>query len=321
MQFIRPLASVVCLTVLAISHACAAYPDKVVRIVVAYPPGGAVDVVARRLAQKLSDQTGKSFVVENKAGATGTIGTAQVARSAADGYTLLAIDNTYSMLPYVFKKLPWDHEKAFTPVSIAVVSPVVMLARTEAPFKDVPGLIAYARANPDKVRYGSGGSGSTLHFYAEAFQQVAGVKLYHVPYKGGGDALLAVLSNETDITYASTPSAMSQLQSGRMRALAVTSSRRLAGAPSLPTFAEVGLPSYRVTSWSGLAAPAGTPAEVVARLYAEVKGALASPDMEQFFTGIGSDPAAIDPQASARLINEETARWAAVARTANIEQQ
>lgn len=298
----------------------AAYPEKPVHVIVAYSPGGAVDVIARRLAQKLSEQTGKTFVVENKPGATGTIGSAQVARAPADGYTLLAIDNTYSMLPYVFKSLPWDHEKAFTSM-IAVISPVLMLVRADSRFKDLPALIAYARSNPAKVTYGSGGSGSTLHFYGEAFQQAAGVKLHHVPYKGGGDALIAVLSGEVDTTYASTPAALPQLQSGKMRGLGIAGQRRLSAAPSVPTFSESGLATYGPTSWSGLAAPSGTPKDVIARLYEEMKRALASADMKQFINSIGSEVAALDAQASQRLIRQETARWAEVAKTGEIERQ
>ena len=298
-----------------------AYPTKPVRIVVAYAPGGAVDVVARKLAQKLTEQTGQSFFVENKAGGTGTIGTQQVARSAPDGYTMLAIDNTYSILPYVFKKLPWDHASALAPITTAVFTPVLVAVGAESPHQDLAALIAAARAKPEGLTYGKGGQGSAPHFATEAFQQAAGIKLTHVPYKGAGEALLGLMSGQVDLILVSTPSAASQLRAGKIRALAVSGDKRLAALPSIPTFAEAGLPGFGVINWSGLAAPAGTPPEVLARLHAEVVKALASADMREFIAGLDAEPGGIEPAAFAGLIRDETARWAGVAERAGIERQ
>ena len=319
-MFIRRLAVV--LAAIGIAQAAyAAYPEKPVKIVVAYAPGGAVDVVARKMAQKLSEQTGQQFIVENKAGATGTIGTQQVVRSPADGYTLLAIDNTYSMLPYVFKKLPWDHEKALVPITVSIFIPVVAVVQTESKFKDLSALIAQARANPDKLTYGSGGSGSTLHFAGEALQQAAGIKLTHVPYKGGGEAITGLIGGQVDLVVPSTGSVASQIKGGKVRGLAVTGKKRLTAFPDIPTFAEAGVPEFGALNWSGLAAPAGTPKEIVARLHAETKKALESKDMQDFLVGLSAEPGGLDPAESSRLIKDETARWAKVAEKANIERQ
>ena len=316
----RALAAVI--AAVGITHAAmAAYPEKPVRIVVAYAPGGAVDVVARRLAQKLTEQTGQTFLVENKPGATGLIGTQSVTRSPADGYTLLAIDNTYSILPYAFKKLPWDHEKDLVPITVSIFTPVMVVVRTDSKYKDLAALLADARANPDKLTYGTGGAGSAPHFSTEAFQQTAGIKLTHVPYKGAGDAMTGLISGQIDMLLLSTPSVASQIKGGKVRALAVTGKKRLAAFPDVPTFAEAGVAGYGVVNWSGLAAPKGTPPDIVTRLHAEVKKALESADMKEFLAGLSAEPGGLDPAGFSRLIKDETSRWAAVAQKANIERQ
>lgn len=297
------------------------YPTKPVRVVVAYAPGGAVDVVARKLAQKLTEQTGQAFFVENKPGATGTIGAQSVARSAPDGYTLLAIDNTYSILPHVFGKLPFDHAKAFAPVTVAAFTPVLVAVQADSPFKDLAGLLAEARANPEKLTYGTGGQGSAPHFATEAFQAAAGVKLSHIPYKGAGEAMLGLVSGQVDLLLVSTPSASGQVRSGKIRALAVSGDKRLPSLPDVPTFAEAGLPGFSVANWSGLAAPAGTPKPVIDRLHAEVVKALGTEDMAGFIAGLSAEPGGLDPAAFAALIEKETALWAPVAEKAGIQRQ
>jgi tripartite-type tricarboxylate transporter receptor subunit TctC len=318
------LARLLAAAVAAISFAqvaVAAYPEKPVRIVVAYAPGGAVDVVARRLAQKLTEQTGQTFIVENKPGATGLIGTQQVVRSPADGYTLLAIDNTYSILPYAFKKLPWNHEQDLVPITVSIFTPVMLVVRADSKYKDLATLLADARANPEKLTYGTGGAGSAPHFASEAFQQTAGVKLTHVPYKGAGDAVTGLVSGQIDMLLLSTPSVASQIKGGKARALAVTGKKRLAAFPTVPTFDEAGVAGYGVVNWSGLAAPKGTPGDVIARLHAEVKKALASADMQEFVAGMSGEPGGVDPAGFTRLIRDETGRWSGVAQKANIERQ
>lgn len=320
MNFSRLLVAV-CGAFTLVPAAHAAYPDKPVRIIVPYAPGGAVDVVARKIAQKLTEQTKQSFFVENKAGATGTIGTQFVARAPADGYTLLAIDNTYSVLPYVFKKLPWDHATGLTPITVSMFAPVVAAVPAESKFKDLSGFVSYARANPGKLTYGSGGNGSAPHFTAEAFQLESGTEMLHVPYKGAGDAMTGLISGQIDALFISTPSAGSQIRSGKVRALAVSGDKRLTSMPSVPTFNEAGIQNFTMRNWSGLAAPAGTPEAVVTQLHAEVKKALASPDIKEFLETMNAEPGGMEPSEFAQLIRKETAQWERVAKKANVERQ
>ena len=299
----------------------AEYPEKPVRLVVSWAPGGAVDVIARKIAQKLSEQTKGTFIVENKPGATGTIGTQQVVRSAPDGYTLLALDNTFALLPFVFKKLPWEQEMPLTPIAVAAFQPVVILVKSDSPYKDLAGLIAHAKANPETLTYGTGGSGSAPHFSAEAFQQAAGVKLMHVPYKGAGEAMTGLISGQIDMVLLSTPSVVSQLKANRVRALATSGTKRLASFPTIPTFAEAGLPGFGITNWVGVAAPLGTPKEIVSRLNSEIRKALESSDMKEFLGGMSAEAGSLESDAFLRLIKDENARWAEVAKHANIEKQ
>lgn len=301
--------------------AVAAYPDKPVRIVVPNPPGGAVDVVTRKVAQKLTVQTGQSFVVENKPGASGTIGTTQVVNAPADGYTLLANDNSYTTLPYVFKRLNWDHQNALVPIAPFAFSPVVLGVKADSRFKDLASLISYAKAHPGEVTFGTGGPGSSPHFAAEAFQQAAGIKLMHVPYKGAGEAMIGLLGGSVDLLVVSTPTALAPVKGNQMRLLGISGKSRVDVFPNVPTFAEAGVPTFNLFNWSGLAAPKGTPKEVIARLQAEVQKALQAPDMKDFLAQMGSQPGNLDSPAFAQLIQRETAQWASVAQKANIEKQ
>ena len=196
------------------------FPSKPVRIVVAYPPGGAVDTIARKVAQKLSEQMGQQFVIENKPGASGAWAR-EVARAQPDGYTLLAIDNTYAILPYVFNKLPWNHSTDLIPVTVSAFSPIMLVVGNKSRFTDLQSLVNAARQEPEKVTYGTGGNGSAPHFSAEAFQQAANVKLFHVPYKGAGEAVVGVLSEQVDMIMASPPSVMGNVRGGQMRPLAI----------------------------------------------------------------------------------------------------
>jgi tripartite-type tricarboxylate transporter receptor subunit TctC len=309
------LAALICGSALAQDT----YPSRPVQIVVAYPPGGAVDTIARKIAQKLSEQLGQQFVIENKPGASGTIGAREVARAEPDGQTLLAIDNSYAMLPYVFAKLPWDHATDLVPITVSAFSPIMVVVGEGSQFKDLGGMLEYARQNPEKLTYATGGNGSATHFAAEAFQQAAGIKLYHVPYKGAGDAVVGVMSGDVDLITASPPSVMGNIRGGQMRALAISGTERVPALPDVPTFAEAGLPQYSVLNWSGLAAPKGTPPEVIEKLQAGVAKALTEPDVQEFLTSQGAEPGGMAAEAFAQLMQEETVRWRDVAAAAGFE--
>ncbi|MDQ1079430.1 tripartite tricarboxylate transporter substrate binding protein [Pseudoroseomonas cervicalis] len=297
------------------------YPSRPVRVIVPWAPGGAVDTLARRLAQKLSEQLGQSFVVENKSGATGTIGAAEAARAAPDGHTLLAMDNTYAMLPYLFSRLPFDYETAFRPVTVTAFSPVLLAVGEKSPYRDLASLIAAAKREPEKLTYGTGGMGSAPHFATLAFERAAGVKLYHVPFRGAGEAVIGVLSGNVDLVILSPGSTLGNIRGGQLRPLAISGGHRVTALPELPTFAEAGLPGYGVVNWSGLAAPRGTPDAILQRLQEEAVRALAAPDMRAFIAELGSEPGGIAPDAFARLIREETARWRDIAAAGGIEKQ
>jgi tripartite-type tricarboxylate transporter receptor subunit TctC len=298
-----------------------AWPAKPVKIVVPYPPGGAVDAVARKIALKLTEQTGQSFFIENKAGATGTIGSAQVAQAAADGYTLLANDTTFALLPHIFKKLPFDPGVDLQPATALVFAPMALAVKSEARFKTLVELIGAARAEANRVTYGTGGAGTTPHFASEALGIATGANFMHVPYKGAGEATLALVGGSIDFQIASTPGVMGQVKGGKLRLLAVSGDKRLATLPEVPTFAEAGVKGYGVVNFTGLWVPKGTPAEVLARLQKEVAAAMATPDMKAYAEGLGAEPGYWDASTFARQLAERTAFWGKAAANTAFEKQ
>jgi tripartite-type tricarboxylate transporter receptor subunit TctC len=294
------------------------WPERPVRIIVPYAPGGTTDYAARLIAQKLTEETKNSFVVENKTGASGTIGTELVAKAAPDGYTLLTNDTTYAMLPSLFKRLPWDHANGLVPVTTLAVTPVVLVVPADSPFQNLHQLIDYARKNPGKRNFGSGGTGSSTHLAGEVFKKDGKLFLTHIPYKGAGDAMLGLMSHQVDILITASPTAMNQVNSGKIRALAVTGDTRLAGMPNVPTFKEAGLPEYTVTNWFGLAAPKGTPPDVVNKLYTLVKTALADKNIKERLAQVGAQPGGMSPQAFAAFVQQQTAMWSAAAKASGV---
>nr|WP_306437443.1 tripartite tricarboxylate transporter substrate binding protein [Cupriavidus neocaledonicus] len=295
------------------------WPAKPVRIVVPYSAGGTTDFVARQIAQKLTESTGKSFFVENKPGASGTIGTMQVARAAPDGYTLLANDTTYTMLPSLFKALPWDHEHDLEPVTTIAQTPVTLIVPAGSPFRTLQQLIGFARQHPGKLNFGSGGAGSSTHLSAEVFEQRAGASLTHIPYKGAGEALMGLISGNVDLLITATPTAIPQVKGGKARALAVTGASRVPGLPDVPTFAEAGLPDYKVTNWFGLAAPKGTPPELIRTLQGAVQKSVQGADFRERLAGMGAKPGGMPPADFAKLIRQDTVTWTQVAKAANVK--
>lgn len=301
------------LTLLAgTASAQSAWPSRVVKIVVPYAPGGAVDVVTRKMAQKLTEQTGQSFIVENKPGATGTIGANQVAQAPADGYTLLANDTTYSLLPHIFKKLPFDHATQLLPVSAYVFAPMGLVVNAGAQYKTLAELTAQAKVAPNTVTYGTGGPGTTPHFASEALGIASGVNFMHIPYKGAGEATAGILSNSIDFQIASTTGLMGNVKGGKLRMLAVSGDKRLAALPDVPTFQEAGAKWRGVVNWTGLWAPQGTPADVVQRLQKEIAAAMASEDMKTFAVGMGAEPRHAGADEFAKLLKDSTDSWGKV---------
>lgn len=313
-QIRRSLLASAAFTVLgfSVAHAQSDWPNRVVKIIVPYAPGGAVDVVTRKMAQKLSEQTSQSFVVENKAGATGTIGTNQVAQSAGDGYTLLANDTTYSLLPHIFKKLPFDHATQLVPVGAYVFAPMGLVVNAQSPHKTLADLSAKAKSAPDTVSYGTGGPGTTPHFASEALGIAAGAKFMHVPFKGASEATVGVLSNAIDFQIASTTGLMSNVQGGRMRMLAVSGDQRLSALPDVPTFKESNIGWSGVVNWTGLWAPKGTPVEVLERLHKEIEKAMASEDMKSFAQSMGAEARQVTGPAFATILKDSTDSWGKV---------
>lgn len=317
----QALAATVLIVAAAAVQAQAAYPAKPVKIVVPYPPGGAVDQVTRRIAQKLTEQTGQSFFVENKAGATGTIGAMQVARSPGDGYTLLANDTTYSILPQVFKKLPWDYAQDLVPVAGFNFAPTAVVVAANSPFKTLGDMVAYSQANPGKLNYGTGGAGTMPHFATEALQGASGLKATHVPFKGAGEATLALLGGTIDFQIASTPGVMGQVRGGKVRLLAVSGEQRLKALPNVPTFAQAGAPGYKVVNFTGLWAPKGTPEAVLETLRKEVVKAMASADVQAFADDLGAVPGVVSGPAFADKLKADAQLWEAVAAKVGVEKQ
>ena len=303
----------------ALAQPAATWPDKPVRFVVPYAAGGTTDFAARQMAQKLTEQLGKSFFVDNKAGASGTIGTDFVAKSSADGATFLVNDTTYAMLPHLLKKLPWDHANDLVPVTSLAQTPLILVVAAASPYKSAQELIAAARAKPGQLNYGSGGVGSSTHLGAELLKSHAKLFVTHIPYKGAGDAMLGVLANQVDLLVTAAPTAIAQVKGGRARALLVTSAQRLTSLPDVPTAAELGLPAFNAANWFGLAAPKGTPPAVLARLQQEVQKAFASPDFAKRFTDQGAQTGGMAVDAFQSFVHSETQRWGAIIKAAGVQ--
>jgi tripartite-type tricarboxylate transporter receptor subunit TctC len=297
------------------------WPAKPVKIIVPYPPGGSVDVVTRKIASKLQEQTGQTFFVENKPGATGTIGLSQVVQSPADGYTLAANDTTYALLPHIFRKLPFDHARDLVPVGAFVFAPMAVVVKADSPFKTLGDLIGAAKVEPNKVTYGTGGAGTTPHFVSEALGIATGVNFMHIPFKGAGEATMGMLSGTVDFQIASTPGVMGNVKGGKARLLAVSGSKRLGALPDVPTFADAGVKNFGLINFTGLWAPKGTPQAVMDRLQKELATAMASADMKAFAEGIASEPGYWDAAAFAKDLAERTAYWGKVAANTEFERQ
>lgn len=295
------------------------YPSKPVTLVVGYAPGGTTDIVARMAAQSLSVATGKTFIVENRGGGSTTIATGYVAKAPADGYTLLANEMTQTIVPTLFPKLSFDPIKDLTPVTVFAEAPYVLVVNSNVPAKSLRELVELAKAQPGKLNFASGGAGSGPHIAGELLKAVAGIEMTHVAYKGSGPTVQDLLGGQVEVLITAAPTVSAQLASGRMRPLAVAHSKRLSSLPNVPTAAEAGFPEFRIANWFGLAAPKGTPPDVINYLHAEVQKMIKRPDVREKLLAAGAEPVSMTPAEAARHIETEARRWAELIHKAGIK--
>nr|WP_314628600.1 tripartite tricarboxylate transporter substrate binding protein [uncultured Noviherbaspirillum sp.] len=310
----------VALTCMAtIAMAQQAYPTRPVRIIVPFAPGGFTDVVARLLAQKLTTAFGQSFFIENRPGAGSTIGTDAVAKAAPDGYNLVMISTTHVISPALYKNIPYDPLKSFTPISKLVESPYVLLVNSKVPANNVKEFIALAKSKPNEIHYASSGNGSSQHLMGGLFAAMTGVTLKHVPYRGSGPAAQDLAAGVVESSFAGVPNALANVPSGKLKALAVTTGKRSSLLPDVPTLAEEGVPGYDASVWLALLAPAGTPKEVVTKLNAEIVKIMSSPENQKAFISAGVEPSLSSPEELSQYMAQEQERWGKVVKEAGIK--
>jgi tripartite-type tricarboxylate transporter receptor subunit TctC len=298
---------------MAVNGYAADYPTKPVRFVVPFPPGGNTDLLARTIANNLGEQWKQQLVLDNRAGAGGGIGTALVAKSPADGYTiLLGTIGSLSINPTLYKNLPYDPVKDLAPVTLLSSNPLVALVHPSVPVKTLKDLIALARARPNALTYGSGGNGTSTHLAVELFKSMVGVRIVHAPYRGAPLAITALFSGEVSIVFDNVAPALPHIRSGRVRALAVTSATRSSVLPDLPTMSESGVPGYEVTGWYGVLAPAGTPPGIISKLNADIVRALNTVEVKNRLQNDGAEPIGSTPDEFADHIRKEIQKWADV---------
>ena len=289
------------------------YPSKPVRLVVPFPAGGSLDVVARAIGSKLSEAWGQPVVIDNRPGAGGNIGADLVAKSPPDGYTILeGALSTHAVNVSLYSRMPYDPVRDFEPITLVAVTPNVLVLNPSVPANDVKELIAYAKANPGKLSFGSGSNGSAGHLAGELFKMEAGVDMVHVPYKGAAPAMQDLLAGRVQLMFDNLANSMQQVRAGKLKALAVTTAHRSTLVPELPTLSEAGLPGFDISTWWGFLAPRGTPKEIVAKWNAEVARILATPEMKAFFAQQGAEPSPTSPETFGAMIQSEIAKYAKI---------
>jgi len=298
--------------------AAQSYPSKTIRVIVPYAPGGSTDVVFRILAPRLTEILGQTVVVENRPGASSTIGLDIAAKAPPDGYTVGTPNITFGANPSLMKKMPFDSEKDLLPVSLVSIVTLVMTVHPSVPARSVKALIALAKSKPDSLNYGSAGNASANHLATERFSYMAGIKMVHVPYKGGGPAVISVVGGETAILFATIPSSIQHFESGRLIALGVSSLKRNIALPNVPSIAEAALPGFEAIEWNGVLVPAGTPPAIITRLNQAIVKALAIPDVKERIIGLGADPVGSSPEEFAAFIKKELATWSKVIKEVGI---
>lgn len=307
------------LLVPAMALAQPSYPSRPIHLIVPFPPGGVADLIARPTAEKLGQLLHQPVIVENRGGATGTIGAAYVAHAAPDGYTLLfGTTNEIAMSPTLYKSLPYDPTKDFAPVMPVAEFPNVLVVGPAEPATTLAGLIKQAKSHPNRLTFASSGVGSTNHLTAELFKTQAGISIVHIPYKGGGPALIDVTGGQVDAMFATLPSAVGLIASGKLRALAVTGKQRSPAVPNVPTTREAGMPGLIVTTWNGVLAPANTPPEIIARLHQALIQVVADPALQRTLAKVGAETMTATPQQFATIIRKDYTLWSGVIKRAGI---
>ncbi len=301
-------------------EAVTAYPNRPIRIIVTFPPGGPTDIIARSVGQKLSEAWNQPVVVDNRAGAGGNIGTDLAAKSAPDGYTLLLSNfGPLAISPFVYSKLPYDPVRDLTPITLAATSWFFVVSNPSIPATSLKDLIALAKAKPGQLAFSSAGNASPSHLAGALFQSSAGVSLIHVPYKGGVPSVGAVIGGETQLAIESPPPIVPQVKAGKLRGLAAARANRSPLLPEVPTAGEAGLPGFEVGSWYGFHAPAGTPGPIIAKLHAEMVKAMQTAELRERFASVGADMIANTPQQFGAFVEAELKKWGAVIKAAGVK--
>jgi tripartite-type tricarboxylate transporter receptor subunit TctC len=322
MKMLMPVALLAASVLSLPIEAATAFPNKPIRIIVAYTPAGTTDILARAIGQKMSETWGQPVIVDNRAGAAGNIGTEVAARSTPDGHTLImGTAGTHGINVSLYRKLSWHPVNDFAPVSLSAMVPNIMVVNNSLPVKNVREFVAHVKANPGKLSYGSPGNGSTAHLSMELFKSMTGSNIVHIPYKGSAGVLADVMGGQIAVTIDNMPPYLPQVKAGKIRALAVSTTKRSAAVPDLPTIAEAGVPGYDSGSWFGLLAPAKTPKAVVDQLSAESARILKLPEVSKRISELGAEPVGSTPEQFAELIKTEIAKWAKVIKDANVELQ
>lgn len=320
-QLIKPfLMAAVLASSPLVANAQSDYPNKPIRLIVAFPAGGSTDIVGRIVAQKLSERLGQAIVVENRGGAGGTIGTDAAAKAAPDGYTLtLGTTSTMAVAPGAYSKLGYDSVKSFSPISLVAVTPYLLVVNPELPAKSLAELVTLAKSQPGKLNFASAGNGSTTQLAMEMLNDVTGMKMTHVPYKGNADADLAILSNQVQVLFGSMPALLQHAKQNKLRALAVGTTKRSPALPDVPTVAELGYPGFEAALWLGVLAPAGTPKPIIDRLNKELVAIAATPDFKAAMDKNGADATSNSPEQFASLIQNEVSKYGAITKKLGIK--
>jgi len=298
----------------------AEYPERAVRVIVTFPAGGGTDIVARMVFQKVAERSGATFVIDNRGGAGGTIGTDLAAKAAPDGYTIVVVSGSHTINPALYKKLPFDSVRDFAPVAMLVTGPGLLVVHPSLPARNVRELITLARSQRGGLLYASAGNGTPPHLAAELFKLMTATQIAHVPYKGNAQAMTDLIAGQIALSFPTIPSALPHVQTGKLRAMGVTSAKRVGALPEIPAIAET-VTGYDGSAWYGVLAPAGTPAAIVTRLHTELMTALRTPDLKDKLVSQGLEPASYTPEEFSALIVSELAKWAKVVAAAGVKNE